>query len=169
MRIFLVGFMGSGKTTIGKRLALQIGFDFVDTDHLVEQKFGKSVGQIFAESGETFFREAEHQVIQEVLQRDFVVIATGGGLPCYSDNMDTMLKYGKVVYLKTSPKTLAYRLSHSRTERPLIKNMLPDELNRYIEHKLTEREPFYSRAPIVIHTEHFSMDQLKQDLQLMKR
>ncbi len=168
MKIFLIGFPGSGKTTIGKRLAAPIGFDFLDTDHYIERQRGTTVAQIFAETDETAFRQMEHDALCDLLQRDYAVISTGGGLPCHHDNMDLMLAGGKVVYLKTSPGALAARLMRSKTERPLIKGKTEEELKQYIEEKLTEREPVYNRAHIIVQTENFSMEQLLQSLHLMK-
>ena len=168
MKIFLVGFMGSGKTTIGKRLAEPIGFDFVDTDRFIEMQQGMTVSELFARHGETAFRKMERNILLEMKKIDYAVVSTGGGLPCHNNNMDVMLANGKVVYLKTSPQALAHRLVRSCTERPLIKGKTGIELRQYIEEKLTEREPFYSRAHIVVQTESFSMEKLLQTLNLMK-
>jgi shikimate kinase len=160
--------MGSGKTTIGKRLAEPIGFDFVDTDELIEHKYGKSIPEIFSESGEAAFRRIEQEMLETLLQREYIVISTGGGMPCYHENMKVMSGKGKVVYLRTESGTLAKRLMRSRTERPLIKGKSPEELQLYIEDKLIEREPFYNQAHIVVDTENFTIEQLLQSLQLMK-
>jgi shikimate kinase len=168
MRIFLTGFMGSGKTTIGKRMAEVIGFDFVDTDQLIEQEQGMLISDIFAAFGEDVFRKQEHDMLQSLLQRNFTIISTGGGTPCFQNNMDLMLAHGKVVYLNTEPCILAKRLIHSHIERPLIKGKSMEELQEYITNKLKEREPFYQRADITVSTEDFSLEQLLQSLQLMK-
>jgi len=159
MKIFLVGFMGSGKTTIGRRLSGQIGFDFVDTDRLIEKRHGITVSEIFAQHGEVAFREMEHNILMEIQKLDYTVVATGGGMPCHYDNMDVMRSGGKVVYLKTSPKTLSRRLLLSRAIRPLIEGKKETELHQYIVEKLNEREPFYSRAHFVVPTESFSMEE----------
>ena len=168
MKIFLVGFMGSGKTTIGRRIAERIGFEFVDTDRFIEMRHGLSVTEIFARQGEPAFREMERNILSDLQKFDYAVISTGGGLPCYGDNMNVMLSCGKVVYLKTSPQALARRLLRSHTERPLIKGMTENELQQYITEKLAEREPFYRRAQFVVQTESFSMDELLKSLHLMK-
>ena len=169
MKIFLVGFMGSGKTTIGKRLAEPIGYDFVDTDNLIEIQSDMAVSDIFANHGEVAFRNMERDVLLELQKRDYTVVSTGGGMPCFNNNMDMMLTNGKVVYLKTSPQALARRLQYSHTERPLIKEKSQEELQHYITEKLAEREIHYSRAHIVVQTETFSMDELLQSLRLMKQ
>ena len=168
MKIFLVGFMGSGKTTIGRRIAELMGFDFVDTDRFIEMQHNTTIAQLFTQHGETVFRKMEHDLLQELQQRDFAVISTGGGMPCHSGNMDIMLAGGKVVYLKTSPQALSRRLLRSHIERPLIKGKTEKELQQYIVEKLAEREPFYNRAHIVVQTEDFLMETLLQSLNLMK-
>jgi len=168
MKIFLVGFMGSGKTTIGRRLAQHIGFEFVDTDCFIEMQQGKTVSEIFAQQGEPAFREMERRILLELQKLDFAVVSTGGGLPCFKDNMNVMRSYGKVVYLKTSPQALTRRLLRSRNDRPLIKGKTENELQQYITEKLAEREPFYNRAHIVVQTENFSMEDLLKSLHLMK-
>ena len=168
MKIFLVGFMGSGKTSIGRRMAELLGFDFVDTDRFIEMLHNTTIDHIFAQQGEAAFRKMEHDLLQELHHREYAVVSTGGGMPCHSDNMDIMLADGKVVYLKTSPQALAHRLLCSYTERPLIKGKTAKELQLYIVEKLTERELFYNRAHIVVQTEDFSIEAFLQSLNLMK-
>jgi len=167
MKIFLIGFMGSGKTTIGRRLAQKTGFDFVDTDRFIEMQQGMTISEIFAQQGEATFREMERNILLDLQKLDFSVVSTGGGMPCHGENMDVMLAGGKVVYLKTSPQALARRLLHSYTERPLIKGKTDVELQQFILKQLTEREPVYNRAHIVVQTENFSMEKLLQSLNLM--
>ena len=167
MKIFLIGFMGSGKTTIGKRLAQITGFDFVDTDCFIEMKQGMSIAEIFERQGEAAFREMERNILLDLQKHVYAVVSTGGGMPCCGDNMNIMLAAGKVVYLKTSPQALAHRLLHSYIERPLIKGKTEAELQPYILKQLDERDPVYSRAHIVVQTENFSMENLLQSLNLM--
>jgi shikimate kinase len=168
MRIFLTGFMGCGKTTIGRRLCEPIGFDFIDTDRYIEEKHKATISDIFASLGEQEFRQMEHQILKEIVAQDYIVVSTGGGMPCYMNNMDIMLANGKVVYLKTDPQTLAGRLTASKTERPLIRNKTSGELLQYIHDKLKEREQIYRRAHFTVQTENFSMNRLLQSLELMK-
>jgi len=160
MKIFLIGYMGSGKTTIGKRLAWQTGFDFVDTDSFIEMQQGMTISEIFAQKGEAAFREMEHKALLDLQIREFTVTSTGGGLPCHNDNMDLMLACGKVVYLKTSPQELARRLFRSHKERPLIKGKTKYELQQYIAEQLAVRETFYNRANAVLDTEKYSMEEV---------
>ena len=164
MKIFLIGFMGSGKTTIGRDLAELLGFDFVDTDRFIEMLYHTTVAQIFTQKGEAAFREMEYGVLQELIGRERAVVATGGGMPCYSANMELMLASGKVAYLKTHPQTLAGRLQYSHAERPLIKGKTETELRQYIVEKLIEREPYYLRAHIIVQTDNISMETLLQTL-----
>ena len=158
-KIYLIGFMGSGKTTIGGRLADLIGFDFVDTDHYIEMQHGITISEIFAQHGEAAFREMEQKLLLEIQYLDNVVVSTGGGMPIFGDNMDVMRSGGKVVYLKASPQTLANRLLCSQDKRPLVKEKTEEELQQYIEEKLSEREPFYACAHIVVQSDDFSMEE----------
>jgi len=159
--------MGSGKTTIGRRLAQINGFDFVDTDRFIEMQQGMTITEIFEQQGEAAFREMEHNILLDLQKREFAVVATGGGMPCHNDNIEMMLAAGKVVYMKTSPQALARRLLRSYTERPLIKGKTDVELQQFILKQLTEREPVYNRAHFVVQTEIFSMEKLLQSLNMM--
>lgn len=145
-RIFLIGFMGSGKSTLGVKLAREIGYDFVDMDFLIEETAGMTVAGIFSELGEEVFRKWEHDILLELCTKENVVISTGGGAPCHGDMMQIMNKHGCTVYIKLSPETLKNRLQNSRTERPLIKGKTEQELLAFITSKLTEREQYYDQA-----------------------
>ena len=146
MRIYLIGFMGSGKTTIGKPLAAKLGYQFIDQDDIIEKKFGMTITEVFASFGEPKFRETEHQVLSELSEINNVVIATGGGCPCFFHNMDLMNQHGLTIYLKGDPKTLVHRLKDSHSTRPLIKDKTEPELIQYVIDKLLEREMFYAQA-----------------------
>lgn len=148
--IFLVGFMGCGKSTIGRKLATAGGYNFVDLDQRVCELAGATIPEIFATQGEEAFRVWERKALEEVAQRDNVVVATGGGAPCCGDNMDFILAHGKAVYLKMSATALQQRLLHARAVRPKIVGKSPEELLTYIEELLAQREPFYSRANVVV-------------------
>jgi shikimate kinase len=146
-RIFLIGYMGSGKTTVGQLLATQLGYGFIDMDNHIEGKLFKSVSQIFTELGEDQFRMLERQCLHEVAEFDHVVISTGGGVPCFFDNMEYMNKQGVTVYLKLSPADLAERLELSHAnKRPLLADRKGEELLQFISEGLAEREPYYSQA-----------------------
>ncbi|HKL71368.1 MAG TPA: shikimate kinase [Marinilabiliaceae bacterium] len=148
-RLFLVGFMGSGKSTMGKLIAQELSWQFIDLDDYVENKAGESITSIFNNLGEEGFRKMEREALEEVIHLEEVVIATGGGIPCFYDNMEFMKLHGLVIYLKLSPKELCDRLLPIRSDRPLISNKSDEELLDFIEIKLAEREPFYSQANIL--------------------
>ncbi len=145
-RIILVGYMGSGKTTVGKALSKDTGLMFYDLDWYIESRMRKSVSQIFAERGEEGFRKIEYNMLHEVAEFEDVIISCGGGTPCFFDNMDYLNQQGDVVYLKASPDTLYKHLLMAKVERPLLKDKSPEELIAYITEHLKEREPFYSQA-----------------------
>jgi len=146
MRIYLIGFMGSGKTTLGRRLAKYANLQFIDMDDFIEERYCKTVPQIFAEEGEGEFRDKERKALEELAQFTDIVIATGGGAPCFFDNIDLMNNTGKTVYLDIPPETLSTRLMQSKTERPLIKGKSQKELVNFINHTLSKRNTFYKKA-----------------------
>jgi shikimate kinase len=148
--IYIIGFMGSGKSTIGRKLASRLGWSFVDLDDLIEEKEGLKITEIFAQSGEEYFRKVETEVLRSLNSRNNTVVSTGGGTPCSGGNMDYMLGSGLTIYLKLSPGQLKSRLSGSNGERPLIKDLSHEELLRFIEEKLGSRESCYNRAEVVV-------------------
>ena len=145
-RIILIGYMGSGKTTVGKALSKEIGMMFYDLDWYIESRMRKTVSQIFAERGEEGFRQIEYNMLHEVAEFEDVIISCGGGTPCFFDNMDYLNQQGDVVYLKATPETLYKHLLMAKVERPLLKDKTPEELIAYITEHLKEREPFYGKA-----------------------
>lgn len=163
MRIFLVGYMGCGKSTIGRKLADLMGISFVDLDKYIEERYFKSVPAIFAEEGEKGFREKERIALLEVSQFENVVVGTGGGAPCFFDNMEVMNDHGITVYISPDTDTLAMRLIKSKTERPLIAGKSRDELIRFIDEALIRRAPFYEKARIIIRGENNLNPQLVID------
>ena len=145
-RVILIGYMGSGKTTVGKALSKETGMMFYDLDWYIESRMRKSVSQIFAEKGEEGFRKIEYNMLHEVAEFEDVIISCGGGTPCFFDNMDYLNQQGEVVYLKASPETLYKHLLMAKIERPLLKDKSADELIAYITEHLKQREPFYEKA-----------------------
>ncbi len=145
-RIILVGYMGSGKTTVGKALSKETGMMFYDLDWYIESRMRKSVSQIFAEKGEEGFRKIEYNMLHEVAEFEDVIISCGGGTPCFFDNMDYLNQQGDVVYLKATPETLYKHLLMAKVERPLLKGKSSEELVAYITEHLKERAPFYEKA-----------------------
>ena len=145
-RVILIGYMGSGKTTVGKALSKETGMMFYDLDWYIESRMRKTVSQIFAEKGEEGFRKIEYNLLHEVAEFEDVIISCGGGTPCFFDNMDYLNQQGDVVYLKATPETLYKHLLMAKVERPLLKDKTPEELIAYITEHLKEREPFYGKA-----------------------
>jgi shikimate kinase len=164
MKIFLIGFMGSGKTTLGRKLATRMGYEFIDLDHKLEQRAELSIAEYFSIFGEDAFRELESEVLKKTLYPDDAIVSTGGGLPCYFDNMDWMKANGKSVYIKLPPKTLADRLEAGKEERPLLQDKHGDELIAFIEQKLAEREGFYSQANIIVDGLSLTAEKLEEIL-----
>lgn len=157
-RIYLVGFMGSGKSTLGKRLMSELGWEFVDLDDFFEERHQMTIKQYFAQFGEDAFRLAEKELLLNVSQKERLIVATGGGAPCYFNNMQVMNNTGLTIYIKLSIETLAGRLSGARQVRPLVAGKSGDELHQYIKEKLIEREGFYSQAKVIADGEVLGVD-----------
>ncbi|MCL2041466.1 MAG: shikimate kinase [Bacteroidales bacterium] len=148
--IYLIGFMGSGKSSIGKKLSNLLHFDFVDTDAEIERLTGKSIAQIFDVGEEHLFREQERTLIAELSQRDNIVVATGGGTPCYFDNMQRMNESGLTVYLHANPKILKQRLIKQKSKRPLLQNIPDESLELHIAEMLFQRGHYYCQSKITV-------------------
>jgi len=150
MRIFLIGFMGCGKSTMGRALSASLNLMFIDLDTFLEERYFKSIPQIFAEEGEESFRRKERKVLEEVAAFDNVIVATGGGAPCFFDNMELMNNSGFCIFLDVEIDSLVTRLLRAKTERPLIKGKSPDELRLFIEGMMQKRRPFYEKARYIL-------------------
>ncbi|MDR3118502.1 MAG: shikimate kinase [Mediterranea sp.] len=146
IRIFLIGYMGAGKTTLGKAFARELNLSFVDLDWYIEERFHKTVSELFVEKGEDGFRKIERKMLHEVGEFENVVISTGGGTPCFFDNMDYMNQRGTTVYLNVGPDVLHRRLIVATQSRPILKGKTAGELYAFIVEKLAERIPCYSMA-----------------------
>ncbi|MCR8561263.1 shikimate kinase [Mucilaginibacter sp. BJC16-A38] len=146
--IFLIGFMGCGKTTLGRKLASRLGYEFMDLDHILEAQAGMSIAEYFSSFGEDAFRKLESEVLKQTKYPEHAVISTGGGLPCFFDNMEWINAHGRSLYIQLSPKTLADRLEHEKVTRPLLRDKHGDALIAFIGEKLLEREPFYKQATV---------------------
>ncbi|MCU4166001.1 shikimate kinase [Carboxylicivirga caseinilyticus] len=157
-RVFLVGFMGSGKSTLGRRLKHEMSWNFLDLDDVFEEKFQTTIKQYFADYGEDAFRIAEKECLHDVMHLENVIIATGGGTPCFFDNMEVMNKNGLTIYLKLSVETIISRLSSGKNVRPLVADKSGDELYNFIDEKLKEREGFYSQSKVIADAEILSVD-----------
>jgi len=162
MRIYLIGYMGSGKSTLGKKLAKHAGLQFIDMDHYIEKRNCKTVPQLFEEYGEEGFRKRERKALEELSEFTDVVIATGGGAPCFFDNIDLMNRTGKTIYLNVHPKILAGRLLKSKTERPLIKGKSKEELMSFIDETLKKRNAFYVQAQYQVDRPNVNLDEVME-------
>jgi len=158
--IYIIGFMGSGKSTAGKKLASLLDWSFIDLDKKIEEHTGKTIPEIFSQKGEDYFRAIESKLLKNIYSGASTVISTGGGTPCYSDNMDSMIETGLTIYLKLTPNQLRSRLSGSKGERPLIKNLNHEELLSFIEDKLAHREKWYNRSDITVEGIDLDINQL---------
>lgn len=160
-RIFLIGYMGAGKTTLGRALAKELDIQFIDLDCYIEKRLCKSVSQIFAENGEEGFRDIERRMLHEVGDFENVVISTGGGTPCFFDNIEYMNRQGATVFLDVPVERLFIRLKIARKKRPLIMEKNDDELRDFITEQLAKRMPYYSKAG-----QKFIADQLEDVKQI---
>ena len=145
-RLLLIGFMAAGKTTLGKALARDLGLQFIDLDHYIENRYHCAVSQLFAERGEEGFRQIERNMLHEVAEFEDVIIATGGGTPCFFDNMEYMNAQGTTVFLQASIDVIHTRLTIARVQRPLVKDKSAEELRTYIAQMLEKRMPHYTQA-----------------------
>jgi len=147
-KVYIIGFMGSGKTTTGFKLAGLLGWDFTDLDKCIEEETGMTIPEIFSLHGEDWFRNVESKILRNLKPLKNEVVSTGGGTPCYRDNMDFMLDTGLTIYLKLTPGQLKSRLSGTNGERPLLKDLGDDGLLEFIEENLAIREKWYNRAEL---------------------
>jgi shikimate kinase len=160
MRIYLTGYMGSGKSTIGKKLANKLGFLFIDLDSLIENKYRITIPDIFNRFDEDAFRLVEHQTLQETFTFSNAVISTGGGTPCFYDNMALINQHGYSVYIQMHIKSLYDRLINSKKKRPLLDNKTPEQVMEHIHKQLKERESFYLQSKLVIKGESLDINVL---------
>ena len=158
-RVYLIGFMGSGKSTLGRWLSDAMkGWTFIDLDHFLENKYHKTIPQIFEEEGEDGFRKKEALCLQEVSSFEKVIIGTGGGSPCFFDNMEVMNKTGLAIYLQLTPQVIFNRLQTSKNKRPLIAGKQGNELLDFITAKLAEREGFYKQAKLIADADNWEVE-----------
>lgn len=167
--IFLVGYMAAGKTTLGKYAARRLGREFIDLDRYIESRFMRSISELFSELGEAKFREIERNMLHEVGEFDNVLVAAGGGTPCFFDNMDYMKRSGWVVYLTCSVDTICRRLLAAKSKRPLVAGTAPADLPEVVNQMLALREPFYMQSHRVLVADGYeSVDALAQATDLLR-
>jgi shikimate kinase len=146
MKIFLIGFMGCGKSTLGRKLATRLGYTLIDLDHQVEKIANSTIANYFSANGEEAFRKLESETLKTLDYPKNCVVATGGGTPCYFDNMDWMNANGLTIYIEMTPLALAKRLEQGISKRPLLSNLSEEGIVHFIENKLEERNVFYKKA-----------------------
>lgn len=169
MKIVLIGYMGSGKSTIGKLLAKELKYSFLDMDEVLEKRLEISIPELFKTKGELFFRKMEHQILNEVLSTDSnFILSTGGGTPCYSGNMDRMLEQADaVIYLKVSIPGLVKRLLPEKEHRPLIKNIANEDLPEFIGKHLFERNTYYLQAHHIVDADRKDPQRIAEEIILL--
>lgn len=145
-RIILIGYMGAGKTTVGRELAKELGLMFYDLDWYISSRMRRTVAQLFEEHGEEGFRQIERNMLHEVAEFENIVLSCGGGTPCFFDNMDYMNRMGDTVYLKATPEVLYAHLKMGKGVRPLLLNKTPEQVEAFVKTQLKERELFYNKA-----------------------
>ncbi len=161
--IFLIGYMGCGKSTLGRMVSSLTGISFIDLDNYIEGRYHASVSQLFAERGERGFRDIERAMLHEVGEFEDVIVACGGGTPCFFDNIEWMNTHGKTVFLDTSVDKLFVRLKRGRHKRPLIADKTDDELREFIVKALAGRMPHYSRAAVTFKSDLMESESEKLD------
>jgi shikimate kinase len=144
-RIYLIGMMGVGKSTIGKKMASLLGYLFIDIDKEIERREHKTISELFETHGEEYFRKRETEILRSLIDNK-IIIATGGGTPCFNNNMQYILNNGVSIYLKAKTGLLLQRINRYPNKRPLLKGLNEEQIRIFIEQKVQEREPFYSQA-----------------------
>ncbi|MDP2540566.1 shikimate kinase [Tenacibaculum discolor] len=168
MKIVLLGYMASGKSTIGRILAEKKQISFIDLDEYIEKKERKTVSEIFEQKGEIYFRKQEHIYLKELLEQEGnFILSLGGGTPCYAGNMDVLLSFNDVksVYLKTSINTIVDRLINEKIKRPLVARLNKEELAEFVAKHLFERSYFYNQANYKVTVDNKTVDEAIEDLQ----
>jgi shikimate kinase len=159
-RLFLTGYMGSGKSTLGEKLASKLNYNFIDLDKFIEAEYQQTIPEIFSTKGESEFRAMENNSLKKLIEKDNLIIACGGGTPCYYNNMELMNNNGITVYIKMSVDTLISRLLVAKEKRPLIENKTEAELRAFVSRQLEKREDFYHQAQYTVKGKDLNVDEL---------
>ncbi len=167
-RIYIVGYMGAGKTTAARRLAQRMGWEVVDTDAMFEEKYKISVCDFFNKYDEPLYRKLESEVLKETESLENVVISTGGGTACFFNNMDWMNQHGLTVFLRISQKAVVDRLLHAKRKRPLAEGKTEAELTEFVARHYAERLPFYEQAKTTVKAEDFDVDGLVKQIEQLR-
>ncbi|NSL91053.1 shikimate kinase [Chitinophaga sp. Mgbs1] len=165
MKIFLLGFMGAGKSYWGKQLADHWQLPFYDLDDVIVAAEEMAISDIFATKGEDYFREKESMLLRELSRQEHFLISCGGGTPCFQDNMDFMNEKGTTIWLNPSLETMVERLQRKKSKRPLIQDLDDEDLLDFVEKKLAERRPFYEQSRHIISSDNISLDTFTQNIE----
>lgn len=160
MRLFIIGFKSSGKTTFGRKLAARLNMEFIDLDEYIEKKTGRSVPDIFTLDGEEAFRVREWKALKEIVRKDDIIVSTGGGAACHCDNMNLMEKNGATVYIKVNDEILVSRLREFSADRPLIRGKSEADLRVYVTELREKCEHHYDRAKYILENEDIDVEKL---------
>lgn len=159
-KFFLIGYMGSGKSTAGEKLAAKLNYDFIDLDKFIESEYKQTIPEIFATKGEKEFRAMEHNALKKLIEKDNLIIACGGGTPCYYENIELMNNNGVTVYIKMSVDMLVSRLMNAKVKRPLIENKTEKELHAFVNRQLEKREDIYHQAQYTVKGKDLDINEL---------
>ncbi|WP_420601102.1 shikimate kinase [Flagellimonas sp.] len=166
MKVVLVGYMASGKSSVGRLLANELDVEFIDLDTYIEKEQQKSIDTIFSEKGEIFFRKLENEMLQKVLkEHESILLSTGGGTPCYGNNIETILNNSDhSIYLQLSVSALVERISNEKDQRPLVKDLQDDELPEFIGKHLFERRQYYEQAKHIVGNEKKTVEEVVSEI-----
>ncbi len=168
MRLFIIGYKSSGKTTIGKKLAQRLNMEFIDLDDVIELRESKTVPEIYTEKGDAEFRKMEWEALNEIVKKDNIVVSTGGGAPCHCNNMNLMEKYGEVLYIHLDNDTLVSRLKHATKDRPIVLNKSDEELREYVADLRNRCEHHYTRAKYIVEGKDITVERIINALNISK-
>lgn len=164
MKIYLIGFMGSGKSYWARHLSESLELPLLDMDEEIEKKTGLNITEIFSQKGEMYFRTLEHELLKGFIQQDPLLLSCGGGLPCFNDNMSLMNEHGLTIWLDPPVEIMVERLKRKKYKRPLLKDLDDEQLTEYVTKKLSERTAFYSQAQLIINPLDYSVESLTQKI-----
>ena len=165
MKIFLIGYMASGKSVVAEKLSQLLGFRFIDTDKWIEARCCKSIPEIFSDLGEAFFREKEKECLEFLVDHQDIVIATGGGMPCSDNAIELMIELGETLYLEAEVSTLISRLWNEQSERPMITDIqTKEDLHRFISNHLSQREEYYKKCKHIVCVDGKSVEEISKEI-----
>ncbi len=166
MRLFIIGYKSSGKTTMGKKLANRLNMEFVDLDEVIEERENKTIPELYKEVGDEEFRTLEWKALKQVVEKDNIIVSTGGGAPCHCDNMNLMEKFGEVLYIHLDNDTLVNRLKAATKDRPIVYNKSEEELKNYVKDQRYRCEHHYTRAKYTVEGKDLTVEKMLEVLNI---